>query len=345
MPNGGRVKIHIKGGGWYGCHLAHALKGEHAVLLSEKSHRLFAGASGANPARLHMGPHYPRSARTRAACQAHAPEFMAKYGHLTRHVRHNLYAIAERDSMIDYGTYLQVLRGLPLIEVHNTAERGLRNVEGAVQVDERHIVIDLAREWFTAELANVAHYGVDALTMHEADMVIDCTFCSAPDSVVAVDRFEPCVTGILEGPCDTAVTIMDGPFPSLYPWDERRGLLSITSAKLTPLCRCPTWAEARKVLDELGRADAMERAEEMVEQMAEFYPAVFDYDLRDVLLGIRAMPASKADARLVEVAELPRQAGGPVELAIRAGKIDAVFEAERQVRERIAGMRGFGGGA
>jgi hypothetical protein len=36
---------------------------------------------------------------------------------------------------------------------------------------------------------------------------------------------------------DKAVTIMDGPYPSLYPWDEENGICSLTSAKWTPIAK------------------------------------------------------------------------------------------------------------
>lgn len=336
------MRIHIKGGGWYGCHLALALRDEHEVLLTERSHRLFNGASGSNPARLHIGPHYPRSHKTRQACREHAPMFMAKYGHLTRYVPHNIYAIAERDSLLDYGTYLDILKPeLALLEIPNPTERGLCNVEGAIQISERHIVIDKAREWFTEQLAGIVMYGgpdPGAFLEHEPfDLVIDCTFCAGDSMVGYVERFEPCITVLLEGPCDTAVTVMDGPFPSLYPWDESRHLLSLTSAKYTPLARCATHTDARDVLDAVTDLELGKRVVDMRYQIAHYYPDAGDYDVIGVLRGIRAMPASAADARLVEVVE-SNKGGLPVELGIRAGKIDAIFEAERQVRARIETM-------
>jgi glycerol-3-phosphate dehydrogenase len=65
------VKIRVLGGGWYGCHIALALIGDgHEVEIHETRERIFEGASGSIPARLHLGFHYPRSRMTRAACQA-----------------------------------------------------------------------------------------------------------------------------------------------------------------------------------------------------------------------------------------------------------------------------------
>lgn len=326
------MKIRVLGGGWYGCHLAnHFLKAGHDVTLFEVADRLFAGASGGNPARLHIGPHYPRSSLTRAACRDHHAEFMRTYGFLTRAVPLNLYAIASHDSMVDFGTYVQVLRNeIELIQV-DPKEYGLQNCEGAILCGERHIVIDLARDFFYAALGEHCTFGVAApgeLDSKEWDWTIDCTFCA--NDAENIDRFEPCVTGLLRGPTERAVTVMDGPFASIYPWNEGLGLSSLTSALYTPLSKkCSTYADARAMLQSIKPFDALARCETMRQQMAHYWPASLNlYHYEDCRLSIRAMPRSAADARLVDVIRIGERA-----LRVRAGKIDAIFHAARMIDE------------
>jgi hypothetical protein len=130
---------------------------------------------------------------------------------------------------------------------------------------------------------------------------------------------------------------MDGPFPSLYPWDEEKGLCSLTSALLTPLSKeCSSRAKAEVVLEEYAISCNVEgRCARMIEQMAHYYPAVADdYRLEGYKLAIRAMPLSGADARLVDVVRT-----GEHELRVRAGKLDAVFYAEDVVREMMGCSR------
>jgi hypothetical protein len=125
---------------------------------------------------------------------------------------------------------------------------------------------------------------------------------------------------------------MDGPFPSLYPWDEEEGLSSLTSASLTPLSKsCKTYAGAVQMIESCSLADATIRARAMMEQLARYWPAVRDF-YRDVdqRLSVRAMPRSGADARLVDVIRIGERA-----LRVRAGKIDAILHAERVVKELI----------
>ena len=324
------VRVRVLGGGWYGCHIADRLIAEgYTVELHERSDRLFSGASGGNPARLHLGFHYPRSRLTRAASQEHYRAFMTAYGHLTRAVPVNLYCIASHDSLIDFGTYRQVLKGeLEFVTVEKPSDFGLENVEGALLTGERHIVIDEARRWFEAGLGHHVRFRTEPEDRDDFDWTIDCTFCAR--DATGIDRYEPCITVLLEGPTDRAITIMDGPFPSVYPWDETQGLSSLTSASLTPFSKAvKTHEEARAVLAAQTAASIRERSEEMVEQLARFYPAIRDeYRIAGHKLTIRAQPRSGSDARLVDIVQT-----APKTLRIRAGKIDAILHAREMLRE------------
>lgn len=328
------MRVRVIGGGWFGCHLTLGLvRSGHEVELHEISTHLFAGASGGNPARLHRGFHYPRSEKTRSACQAHTAEFMATYGHLTRAVPVNIYAIAEHDSLMDFGTYQHVLRPeLEFITIDRPHEFGLRHVEGAVLTGERHIVIDEARAFFEANLDGRIKYETPPGDLDDArwDASIDCSGCAL--DATGVDRYEPCLTVLLEGDADRAVTIVDGPFSSVYPWNEAKRLSSLTSALYTPFSKtCRTWGDARALLDGLSGAEIRERIGLMFEQMCHYWPDVrYLYKHADERLTIRAMPRSGADARLVDVIRVGERA-----LRVRAGKIDAIFSAERAIRGMI----------
>lgn len=324
--------IRIIGGGFYGCSLAAGLiERGHRVDLFELRERLFDGASGNIPARLHAGAlHYPRSHATRKACLAHREEFMARFGFLTCGVETNIYAVAEHESLIDFGTYLEVVkRDLECITIFDPAEYGLCHVEGAILTAERHILTDFARDHFTALLAGHIHFNSPPGEVDDPrwDMTVDATFCA--NESAGVDRYEPCVVALLEGPVGKSVTIVDGPFSSLYQWDAKRGLSSLSSAKWTPFSKSiTTWAEAREKIDTVPSSEVDQRVQYMIEQMRHYYPAIEEFRYAEPMLSIRAMPLSSADTRLVDVVRV-----GPRSIRVRAGKIDAVIEAERQVLE------------
>lgn len=324
--------IRILGAGFYGLHIGLALdRAGHIVEIHESQGQIMGGASGNIPARLHQGFHYPRSYSTRAACRAHQAEFMAQYGKFTRGVPVNVYAIAADQSLVDYQQYVDTLRGeVDFVEVHDPAELGLQNIEGAVLTGERHIVTDQVRAHFAKEAGglialNSQHEDDDG---DEFDLTIDCTFSA--NSAAGVDRYEPCLVLLLKGPCDRAITVMDGPFASLYPWDEAKELSSLSSALWTPFSKtCRTYAEANAVLDNLTQDQVEARGRSMFEAMAHHYPAIADYLIYEYRTSVRAMPASGADSRLVDI----RREGDII--TVRAGKIDAIIAAERAIKAMI----------
>lgn len=329
------MRIRVLGAGWYGCHIGLALsEAGHDVEVHELHDHIFAGASGGIPARLHLGFHYPRSRVTRAACQEHVEAFMVRYPMLTAGVPVNLYAIAADRSLVDFDQYVRTLRGeVEFITVHEPREFGLYDVEGAILTGERHILTNVARRFFEAELVDELRLNTKPGVVDDPkwDWTIDCTF-GARDAA-GVDRYEPCLVLLLSGPTDRAVTIMDGPFCSLYPWDEALGLSSLSSALWTPFSKtCRTWGEANDLIQGLSATDVEVRAAAMITAMAEHYPAIRDYKIESYRLSIRAMPLSGADTRLVDVAR-----AGVSALRVRAGKIDAIIHAEREIK-RIIGQ-------
>lgn len=330
------MKIRVLGAGWFGCHIALSLVNDgHDVEVHEIQERIFGGASGNIPARLHLGAtHYPRSYATRQACKEHKVEFMERYGFLTRNVPVNIYAIAKDHSLVDFEAYRQALTadGHEFLTIHNPAELGLHNVEGAVMVGERHIVCDLARDYFASALHDNIKYktGPDDANPDDYDWNIDCSFCA--HDAINIDRFEPCLVVLLKGPTDKAVTIMDGPFGSLYPWHEKFGLSSLSSAKWTPFSKtCKTYQEAQDLINSLSRDEIELQGACMIDSMREFYPAIGRYQVHDYRTSIRAMPLSGADTRLCDVIKT-----APNVIRVRAGKIDAVVQAEQAVKALMA---------
>jgi len=326
------LKVRILGCGFYGAHIASTLLdcGYENLEIHEARDDIFKGASGSNPARLHIGCHYPRSRETRKASQEHLSEFMGVYGHLTRAVPTNIYAIAAGDSLVDYAQYVETLRPeIDLVEIYDPSEYGLERVAGAILTGERHILVNRVREHFKEKLGKHIRYGVKPTEIDsgEWDVTIDCTFCSLGRE--GVNRYEPCVTYVFEGSYDKAVTIMDGAFPSFYPHYEE-GHVSLTSAKYTPFARCKTTEEAQAILDDLTPADLGDRMDCMVASMMRYYPAFLDeYRYADALLAIRAMPLSGADSRLVGIHL------GPRSIRVRAGKIDAIFYAAHEILKLV----------
>jgi hypothetical protein len=277
---------------------------------------------------------------TRAACQEHVEAFMDRYPSLTAGVPVNLYAIAEERSLVDFDQYADTMRGeVEFVTVRDPRDYGIECCAGALLTGERHILTDKARAFFETaftreSLPLTLRTGVQESAAEKFDWTIDCTF--AAKDAAGVERYEPCVVAKMEGPTDVAVTIMDGPFHSLYPWDEKLGICSLSSARWTPFSKaCRTYAGATGIIQGLSKADILRRCDLMIQDMAQFYPRMLDtHKYVGAMLSVRAMPASAADTRLVDVRQT-----GERDIVVRAGKIDAVIHAEREIFTIMGGER------
>ncbi len=325
------MKIRIIGGGWQGCHLASTLFDiGYDIELHEAKSDIFLGASGANPARQHLGFHYPRSKITRLLCQNNYKKFMALYGDFTRTIPINIYAIAKDVSLVDFENYKQILRNeVQFIELEKPNELGLKNVEGAVLTGERHILVNNVRTFFKNKLNSVIKYNTPYEYDHgkEFDLTVDCTFCKLDQSNVS--RFEPCVTHIFNGDWNKSVTIMDGQLPSLYS-SFNPGTLSLTSAKYTPLSKtCKTYETAQNILNKFNKDRIKNHVNNSVELMCRYYPEFYDYKYLDSLFAVRAMPKSESDSRPWEL-NINKNT-----MIVKSGKIDSIINVSELIVKNI----------
>lgn len=323
------MKIRIIGGGWYGCFIGLTLKNDgHDVTIFEKGDGLFCGASGANQSRLHLGFHYPRCARTRAASLLGHKQFMSSFPDLSTPVPCNIYAIADT-SLIDYPSYLSVLKesGSPFFEI-NPAGYDLTNLEGAMQCPERLIQQDEARKFFTEALGDCVQTNTLVLPTFgdEWDWTIDCTFGAFGSD--GIDVYEPCIMHLYDGPDHMAITVMDGPFASIYPWYT--GGISLTAVNYTPMFRVQTYEEAQNVIEDLNDGGIQYNRDCMESVIRGYVPWFNDmWKWRSYVTSIRGVPSSRADSRQCIV----RSEGRFIQ--VQPGKVDAIFSAAVRVRAII----------
>ncbi|ANS04733.1 hypothetical protein [uncultured Mediterranean phage] len=321
------MKIKVIGGGWYGCSIGLYLRElGHETTIYEKGEHLFCGASSNNQSRLHLGFHYPRCAKTREASIQGHKLFMDTFPKLSTPVPCNIYAIADT-SLIDYQSYLSVLResGSPFFEV-DPASYNLINLEGAVQCPERLIHQDAARTFFEEALRDNVVLNTPAQRHDQSEWTIDCTFGAFGSE--GIDVYEPCIMHLYDGPDHMAITVMDGPFASIYPWYT--GGISLTAVNYTPIQRVETYENAVEVLDILTDDDIQQNRECMESVIKGYVPFFNDmWKWKGYVTSIRGVPPSRADSRQCIV----RNEGRFIQ--VQPGKIDAIFSAARRVREII----------
>ena len=149
--NCGAPTVAVVGGGWYGCHIAHVLRQRgFQIKLFERAPKLFQGASGNNQFRLHAGFHYPRSSLTRMQISSGLLEFNQRLPMFVRKLDKCIYAISDRASLLDFGTFTTIFESerIPFEKIHARVW-GLSGIEGAVHTPaEQLIYVDTPRKFY-----------------------------------------------------------------------------------------------------------------------------------------------------------------------------------------------------
>ena len=247
------MKIGIIGAGWYGCHLALALKkAGHDVTIYEKTDKIFSQISGSFGIRLHAGPHYPRSEETRKSCHRSFEEFIATYPELVIPHEYSIYAIGKRDAegnppKVSDAQFKSVCEESDTCEQINLEEYGYQELYNAYNIEEPSIALgDKLRKTFEQYLidANIpVVYNFEVTETkptdsgkillkgnnetHEFDKIINAS--SYQSQMVNQEDFpfdmevvyQPCLALKYKdknpGPKPFSFIVMDGWFPCIMP--------------------------------------------------------------------------------------------------------------------------------
>lgn len=315
------MRVAVIGGGWYGSHIAcELLDHGHDVTLFERHDRLLHEASGNNQHRLHRGFHYPRHYETRMQSVSGFATFMRRYPGLTAGWPNNLYAVPERDSLLDFRTYCTIMKASGLDYTIVSAPDFLRGIEGCIRVNERVVMTDHARIYFTDRLKKISRLKTTCAPPKENgeiggetfDWVIDATWghlCPLPIEVT----YQP--TTLLYYRATQpfpAVTLVDGLLCSIYPTDDPE-IFTLSSVTHTPGAALPG---IRRAL--------------MEDQIVRYIPG-----FRDIFRyvgpqhSVKTKPVGAADDRACRVFQ-----NGHL-ISVLSGKIDGIFYAADRVLEII----------
>jgi len=331
------MNVAIIGAGWYGMYLAKKLseKGEYKITIIEGEEDIFVrNASRYNQCRLHLGFHYPRSYETRTLCKIGFDKFMAEFPHLTYEIPNNWYVISE-ESVLDYPSYNAIFAHEKYhVQVCSTSNV-LKKIDNAkaIVVQERGINPTVAADYFRSCLEGKATFlfnhrvtkveahcvtGIDLATQQEFsepfDLCFDCTNFQVlkPSNVV----FEQTITMLYRKKRNDvpfgALTVMDGPFFSIFPYDPDLGLYSLTHVQHTVLK-----GDSKLTQAELDRIRC-----DMESDVLRYYPAFLDcFEYVSFFTSPKTKPLSKSDSRRLMI---ERPAANAV--AVSCGKITGIFQ-------------------
>jgi len=340
--------IVIVGAGWYGCHIYRFLTKKYStkikILILDKNKGIFENSSNFNQNRLHLGYHYPRCSKTRNICKIGYHKFIKEYRELLDFIDNNYYCIS-KDSFIDYNTYLQIF--LNDIDYDHTIVENtyLSNIDGnMINTKEKIINSEKVKHFFLKNIDNnniKLNYKVEKIENKnnkviindeiECDLLIDCTYNQQQLSKKKY-VYENTISLLYKRINFTnnfdSLTIMDGPFFSLFPRDITKQLYTLTHVKHTPFLSSTNVNDI--LTNNIDSTIDVEKIKNNMEIDVKKYYKDFkkDFTYCDYFTSYKCKNVCQNDSRNCNI----EKSGNNI-ITVNCGKIIEIFEFEDYVKK------------
>lgn len=294
------MKIAIIGGGWVGCHLSNKLRHDHNITLFEKNETLFTETSFFNQNRLHLGYHYARNSKTRELCKNTFDMFIKDYGFITQEIPNNIYCVPNKNSLIDYQTYLKIFDGY----IYKPYNHTFNNVDGCISTDERYINFKKINNYFNNELKNL-HIKKKVLSSDlkkyskEFDLVINSTNNQIKDKKNSECFYELTITLLYDkiNPTDFgALTMVDGNLFSIYPYESNT--YTVTDVEHTPIKKFKTINSLEKFKKKISTSFIESKIQHIENKIISYYPEfLLEFKYKSYFLSIKSKIIDASDSR------------------------------------------------
>ena len=337
------MKIGIIGAGFFGLHLAHQLKSKYPkarIDIFEMQDEALMGASTNNQCRLHLGFHYPRSGYTIYQSVMGSHYYLEHYEDCTEDIQNNYYAIHKK-GFVNAMEYMAVMDSFSLeytiedkvnsyFKNHNEIELILRVPEKVINPKK------IKNKLLSFKQVNIyTGIEVDAIDaesgklfsknkmLGEYDYLINATYMNPNMGLSSKNKFELKyeLTMLLLGktnlPPSTALTIMDGPFASIYPAHDR--LHTLSSVLYTPFKNFSDVNECYQGYKNIHKlAKETEAEKKILEHINDLFN--IDFSLTELWLSSKTkLSNDKGDSRVTDI----RREGKL--FSVMCGKLDAVL--------------------
>lgn len=353
--SGKNERVAVIGAGIFGCNVALAIANAgYNVVLLERLPAILKGTSENNTNRVHQGFHYPRDVKTATECRDNFARFEAEFKEAIVEGFPNLYCIASEHSLTSKDDFLKFcdLLGLsysPLdlkrcsMEI-NSCSLGiackesivdlvtLRNIMESKISSNKKISLFLNTE-VTAINKKNHRYELSFLSESQSkqsfDAVVNCSYANINTLTVQLGyevsdgQYEYTVVPIIDLDLPpAAITIMDGPFMTLFPYGNTKRFLlyhvkySVITSEIRKTLH-PDWLNPEQ--SPFAKIDQQEHYKKMQKACVKFLPFLANAKLCGYLQTTRLVLARHDydDARPSLVND-----HGEGYLTIFSGKID-----------------------
>jgi len=348
-------KVAVVGAGIFGCSVALAIADAgYKVVLLERLPGILMGTSRNNTNRVHQGFHYPRDIQTATECRDNYRRFEAEFRETLLDDYPNIYCIAEKNSLTSKEEFVKFCDFLGLSYSAIDLDRFSVKIEGcnfAISCSETIIDSDILRDIIISRINNNKNVRLlcdtEVVTIkkntHEYelslqseiqskqsfDVVINCSYANINTLTeqlgyeVCASQYEYTVVPIIDLDFPArAITIMDGPFITVFPYGKTKQFLlyhvdySVIETDINKILH-RDWLDPHT--SPLSKIDRNEHFNKILKSCSDYVPALAGAKLCGYLESPRmVLPKhEKDDARPSFVTDY-----GEGYLTVFSGKID-----------------------
>ena len=308
MISGEVKRVAVIGAGVFGCNVALAVANAgFEVVLLERLPDIIMGASKNNTNRVHQGFHYPRDMKTAIECRDNYSRFETEFREALLDNYTSIYCIAEKKSLTSKEEFIKFCDALGLsysviglnslsmkiggcslgISCSETILDSdiLRNILNAKIADNNRVILSCNTE--VAAIKKCSHqYELTFLPEKKPkqafDAVVNCSYASINTLTeqlgyqVCEEQYEYTVVPIISLDLPpTSITIMDGPFMTLFPYGKTKNFLlyhvdySVISTEITRTLN-RDWLDPQK--SPLSSLDQYKHFDTMLKSCSKFVP-------------------------------------------------------------------------
>ncbi len=340
-------KIAVIGAGWFGCFIANSLidKG-YLVDVYEKENDIFKNASGNNQNRLHLGFHYPRSKKTILQSKEGFLEFKRKLGSFSKKIAKNYYFISSsKKTKTNFKTYKKTYQDFEIDfeELDINKIPYLKNIAGGIKCNEELLLFNIAKKYYKKKLKRNLFLkkfvkkiskknNKYKIFKKEYDFVINCSWMQYSEFTKNNFTYEFCIMLKYKSKKKnhSAITIMDGPFFTLYPWDDKNnfGLYSVEKSRV--MVNKDFKELEKKVNYEISNSKLLKLRKEIEMDFLHYYPNFRkEFVFSRYLKSYRTINKNKDDSRISHIENNKNF------INVMSGKIDHVFFVLREIEKFI----------
>ena len=345
--------ICIIGGGFYGCYIAKKIKENFKdikIEIYEKNTDLITEAGKNNQYRLHLGFHYPRSLQTIKQTQEGSKIFINEFRNFVSKPKKNIYLIHKK-SLVKFESYKNIFKKLKI----HFKEINLKDIkflkeskmyQGAIDTSEQVILLDKliprlkkfvrtnCKINFKNEIKKInSKTGkiFDKKNINKNfDYIINTTYTNPNLGLKKKYKIKYEIAGMVKIKNtfkNSAITIMDGPFVSLYPRNKKEA--SISSVKYTPIKKFRKLSNLKKYL-----ISANKNKKNIERKIINHSKTFFNDRIKIISKGLILSPKVKVlNDKFSERVSLVKQ--NYKTLSILCGKLDAAPLAYKKIKNII----------